>query len=215
MGRGATRDDEGTAGVTSVRVSTSGGRIRVQAQDRPDVLVEGATAVVRDGDRLTVDGGDRQVVVRVPRGTELLLGSVTGRVEVTGRAGRVAVVTTSGGVEVDRAESLDVRTEGGRVRIGRVGGECRVGTGSGRVSIEESGAAEVTTVSGRIDIGEAVGPVRAHCVSGRIEVRLAVAQDVSAETVNGRVTVVVPTGTLSTHQVVARSGGGRVDVRER
>ncbi len=179
----------GPAGVTSVRVSATSGRVKVVAEDRDDVLVRGDATLQHDGSTATVEAGSERVEIRVPSGVDLVVGSDSGRVDVKGPLGVVAVVTDSGKITVEQAAAVDVRTSSGRVAIGRVEGSSRVRTDSARVTVDETAEADVATDSGRIDLRSVSGRTTAHCVSGRIDIGLDAAADVEAETVSGRITV--------------------------
>lgn len=176
----------------SVRVTTTSGALTVIAEARADI--EASTAVTRDGSVATIRSTSGRVTVRVPEGVDIAVGSTSGKVKIIGRLGAVAVAVESGSVAVEQSASADVRSRSGRVVIGSVEGTCRVSAESGRVLIERCGGAEVTTRSGRITIVSSSGPVRAHCVQGGIDVGMAVASDVDADTVSGRISVNLPAG---------------------
>jgi DUF4097 and DUF4098 domain-containing protein YvlB len=212
-----------------LRVASASGAVRVHAEAGLDeVLVNGAPIVV-EGSGATVDGRSSKLTVRVPEGLDLVIGTSSGRVEVHGRVGAVAVVTTSGKVAVDEAASVDIRTASGRVDVNASAGECRILGGSGRVTVGRCGPAHVTTDSGRITLRDVRGEVRAHCASGRIDIEMTTASDVDAETVSGRISIEMPAGAhvrvdTPSHAtdddrgehdcvVTARSGSGRVAVR--
>jgi archaellum component FlaF (FlaF/FlaG flagellin family) len=222
-----TAGDQDSSRIT-VRISATSNRIRVVAQDRQDVVVDGDAAVRHDGSCTTVDSIGGRVVVWVPEGTDLVLGTTSARVTVEGPVGRVAVVTESGRINVADATSADIRTNSARVEVGRTSADCCVRTSSGRVTIGACGSADVTTKSGRIVVEAASGPVQAHCVSGRVEIALTTAEDIDAETVSGQIRVTVPHG-VAVHTnddltvraswpdgaestVNARTVSGRVDV---
>lgn len=215
--------------VSAVRVTTTSGAVTVTAAaDQHGVICDGAPVEIDDS-TATIESASRRVDLRVPEGVDLVIGSMSGRVVVRGRVGSVAVVANSGSVEIDDAESVDVRAKSGRVTIGRSRGETRVISYSGRVTIDHCGPVDVAGTSGRIVLREVTGPARAHCVSGRIGITMAEAHDVHAETISGRVTVSLPAGTraqLDTPSsgavageydcvVTARSDSGRVDVSTR
>ena len=180
--------------VTSIRVSATSGRVKVVAEDRGDVLVRGDATVEHEGSTATVKAGGGRVQIRVPSGVDLVVGADSGRVEVEGPLGAVAVVTESGRITIEQAAAVDVRTSSGAVAIGRVEGSSRVRTDSGRVTVDETAGADVATKSGRIDLRSVSGRTTAHCVSGRIDLRLDAAADVEAETVSGRISVHVAEG---------------------
>ena len=192
------------------------------------MLVQGDASVRTNGSRTTVESRGDRILVRVPAGADLVIGTTSARVDVDGPAGRVAVVTESGRITVEEATSADIRTRSARVKVGRTSAECCVRSSSGRVTIGECGSAEATTKSGRIVVLAANGPVRAHCVSGRVEVGLMAPGDIDAETVSGEIRITVPAGVgvltgdgLSVRtlwpdgaeaSVNARTVSGRVDV---
>jgi DUF4097 and DUF4098 domain-containing protein YvlB len=215
--------------VSAVRVTTTSGAVTVTSDpDLRGVVCDGAPIEIDDS-TATIEASSRRIDLRVPEGVDVVIGSTSGRVVVRGRVGSVAVVSTSGRVEIDDAASVDVRAKSGRVRIGRSRGETRVISHSGSVAIEQCGPVDVASTSGRISLREVTGPARAHCVSGRIEITMAEAHDVQAETISGRITISLPAGTrarLDTPSsgavagehdcvVTARSGSGRVDVSTR
>ena len=218
--------------VSLVRVSGRSGRIRVIAEDRSDVVVNGAPHDSGDG-IVTVDVGDGRAEIRVPAGTDLVVGTESGRVSVVGEAGAVSVSTASGRVTIESAVSIDVRAQSAAVEIGTSTGRCRVNTQSGRLRIGRTTDLEVHTRSGRVDVDAADGTIDARTTSGRVEVGLVGPSNVVAETVSGRVSLVVGAGMGATVDVetggrvvnrapagddcviTARSVSGRIEVRAR
>jgi DUF4097 and DUF4098 domain-containing protein YvlB len=214
--------------MTTVRIASTSAAVRVIAEDRADVDVSGSLEFTVAESVMTLSVGSRRVVVRVPTGTDLVVGATSGRVEVSGSVGSLAVTTTSGRISVEAARSVDIRTSSGRIDVGSAAGSCRVLTRSGRVVVGSCADAHLTSTSGRISLDAAGGPVHAHCVSGRIDVTVKSAQDVDAETVSGRISVRLPAGvrpqivgrrddvTPASEQydcvVTARSVSGRIDV---
>lgn len=214
--------------LNAVRVATTSGALTVIAEDRTDIETTGRAEVSRDGSSATITATSHRVTVRIPAGIDILVGSTSGRVTIQGRPAAVAVVAESGKVTVEHAETADVRVRSGRVEVGTVDGTCRVRAESGRVVIRRCGDAEVTTRSGHLTIASAHGPVRAHCVTGRVDIAMAVAADVDADTVSGRIAVSLPAGARPQvigakpppeHElpfdcvVTARSVSGRVSVK--
>lgn len=179
----------------------------------------------------TVDGDSSAVEVRVPEGTDLVIGTTSGKVTVEGRVGAVSVLTTSGRISIDQARSVDARTTSARVHVGHAEGVCRIVSASGRVEVDRCGAADAASGSGQVVLGDAHGRVRATSTSGKVSVAVAGAHDVEAETVSGRIEVSYPdgvrplvvspdddvAGATQGHDctVVARSGSGRVVVSGR
>jgi len=210
-----------------VRISSASKRILVRATDRTDVDIDGSATLLRSGEEIRIDAIG-SLTVLVPEGTDVVIGVASGRIETRGALGAVCVVSESGRVDIESADAVDVRTRSSRVRVRSVAGAATVRTDSGNVTIDRCGAATVSTESGRIECRDAHGDVRAHCVSGRISIDMAVAADVVAETVSGRVSVTFPAavgyrrvgidelpnadvaGTVAAHSV-----SGRVEVSSR
>jgi DUF4097 and DUF4098 domain-containing protein YvlB len=197
-------------GRASLRVSSDSGRVAVVAEDRPDVLVDRGVVATADDDprRLQVAGGSG-VDVRVPLGTDVVVGAGSGRVQLKGPLGSVSVTADSGRVDIERAERVDVRVSSGRIDIGHCDGPCRVISKSGRATIGTSGATDVMVVSGAIVAHRVGGPAQLKTTSGRIDVTMSGAFDVEAESVSGRIRITVPP---DVHPDVAHSSSGRTSV---
>ena len=226
--RQAVSDSPEHTNPSSVRVSSTSYRVHVIAEDRPDVALDGMAEVAVDGPCTTIDSVASTLTVRVPEGTDVVIGSGSGRVDVSGDVGDLAVLTDSGRIKIEQAASVDARTRTARIEIGRSDGECRVRSESGRVEVDACCGADVATNSGRISLRQVDGPVHVHCVSGRVHVEMVAAHDVEAETVSGRVEVSLPSGVKAWEStdatatsvapvgcdctVNARSVTGRVDV---
>ena len=219
------------ANVAVVRISTTTGSVRVTAEPgRTDVWSRSGPTTSAE-EPVTIDGGLSKVDVRVPEGTDLVIGTISGKVTVNGRVGAVSALTTSGRISIDHAVSVDARSTSGRVEVDHTDGECRVMSMSGRVQVGRCGAADAASGAGRIVLADAHGPVRANCTSGRITVSMAGAHDVEAETVSGRIEISFPAGVRplvvssaaaaaeagQQHDctVIARSGSSRVVVSNR
>lgn len=219
------------ANVAVVRISTTSGSVRVTAEPGRTDVSSSSSPTASSGDSVTIDSGSSKVDVRVPEGTDLVIGTISGRVTVDGRVGAVSVLTTSGRISIDHAASVDARSTSGRVEVTHSDGECRVMSTSGKVQVGRCGAADAASRSGRIVLADAHGPVRANCTSGRITVSMAGAHDVDAETVSGRIEISFPAGVRplvvssaaaaaeagEQHDcnVIARSGSSRVVVSTR
>jgi DUF4097 and DUF4098 domain-containing protein YvlB len=208
---------EPTATGRRLRISTRSGRIEVIAEERADVLIEKAgrtvTPEVDESDRLTITARSSPVVARVPLGTDVVVGSVSGRVELKGRLGACGVTTVSGRVEVDAVESFEGRSAAGRLKVGSCSGRLRVDTGTGRVSIGSCGDLAVSAVSARVEVDEATGSVQVRTVSGRILVgSTALVPRVRAETISGRVTIDLLATVAPVQRFASKSGSIRSEV---
>ena len=175
-----------------IRITATSGRIEVTAESRDDVAVEQGQEHPMGG-VLEVQGTSAGVRMRVPVGSDLIIGSHSGAVRLGGDLGNVRVTTRSGSMEIESCASLDARTVSGRVDVGKVAGDAHVKAANGRVTIAEvGGTLTVTSVSGKVEVSQAGGSVHATTVSGRVEVGMTGAADVRAESVSGRVKVALP-----------------------
>jgi DUF4097 and DUF4098 domain-containing protein YvlB len=209
-------------GHTELHLRTSSGDVRVSAEERPDVLIEeGAPReerIERDATgRISLPSanvGSSKLEVRVPLGTDLVVGTMSGKVELEGALGQVRVTTVSGHVTVERAETLDVRSVSGHIEIERCDGACLMHTKSGHAVCKSSGDARVSTISGEIRVDEASGKVRAQTVSGKVGVGLVSAHDVAVQTMSGSVRVEVPKGVRPHARLKSLSGHPRIDCEQ-
>jgi DUF4097 and DUF4098 domain-containing protein YvlB len=216
--------------MATVRIFSGSHRCEITAGDVESVTVDGKANIEQGPDSFTIDKVRSRLEVSVPAGTDLVVGSSSGRIDVRGPLGSVSATSNSGKIVVESADAVDARTASSRIEIGEVSGQCRINTASGRVEVYRCGSADIATASSRIDLKSVGGPARAHTVSGRVEVMMDVAADVDAETVTGRVEVSLPKGTV-VHRpepgndtarpsdadctVLARSTTGRVEVTTR
>lgn len=127
-----------------------------------------------DGDYAATD-----LVVRLPRGASLTVGTGNGAVSVEGTDGDVRAASGNGAVT-----------------LRDVTGDVRASTGNGAVVVEGvRGEVQASSGNGRITVGTTGGPVRASTGNGDIAVRMGTLRDASElrfSTGNGRIVVQVP-----------------------
>ncbi len=177
-----------------VRIATTDGRVDVIAEDRSDIDVRGDAEVRRVGVSTTVTGENNRLAVRIPLGTDIVIGTTSGRVDVSGSVGSAAITTESGKVTIERATSVDVRSIDGRIDVEHCGQQCCLRSEQGEVAVGSCGSADVATGTGKISLRDVRGVARAHCTNGRVDITMAAANDVTAETVTGRINVSLPRG---------------------
>jgi DUF4097 and DUF4098 domain-containing protein YvlB len=182
--------------ATRVRLHAVSGTIVVSAEERDDVAV-GADAVREVGEdgAIEVHGKRRSSALRVsvPTGSDVTVGTVSGDIELIGVLGSVRVTSTSGSIEVDWADSADLRTVSGRVVVGKCNGMCRVSNKSGKVVVNEAGEGAISSVSGSVHI-DAKSVVEVRTVSGKVDVQSGAGGPVRVSTVSGSVEVGLPPG---------------------
>ncbi len=180
----------------------------VVAEARADVTADGQAV----GDAGEVRGKSRPLEVRVPEGTDLVVGTVSGGVELRGELGHVGITTVSGSVTVDRAASLDARTKSGRVTVRASDGVVRVKTGSSPVQVDHAGGeVRVASVSGTVTVADAAGPASIRTVSGKVTLGLSHPSGAMVETVSGTVRITVPPGTRAAAHLASVSGKRQVE----
>lgn len=192
---------------TGLEITSRSGRVTVRASavDHPEVL-HGTAEILPDG---TVRGhGSARVEIACPEGTDVSIGTASGRVECHGALGRVAVTATSGRVTIEEAREVEVRSSSGGVTIGRCHGPCRVTATSGAVEISEAESIDVTVSSGRVRVGR-VGNASVRGGSSRVQLGLASSGVVEVRTLSGSVTLALSRG-LTPHLVLS-SRSGRVE----
>ena len=195
---------------TRVRLHAVSGTIVVSAEERDDVGI-GPDAVREVGDDGTIEVHGKKksspLHVSVPVGSDVTVGTVSGDIELIGVLGSVRVTSTSGSIEVDWAESADLRTTSGRVVVGKCNGMCRVSNKSGKVVVNEAGEGAISSVSGSVQI-DAKSLVEVRTVSGKVDVQSGAGGPVRVHTVSGSIEVALPPGVKPNVRL-----GGRGKVR--
>ena len=187
--------------AVTLRLQSRSGRIDVVAEPREDVVVEGdkfeaseadggATLEVRAG-----HAGSKPLSVRCPAGTDIVVGTQSGSVNLRGEFGTVSVTTMSGGIDVEHADEADLRSGAGSVHLGSCGGRCRMNSMSGSIIAGSVGAASAGTMSGSITIERVAGRFKARSVSGTIKAACNCEGAIAVKTVSGKVYLELPTGT--------------------
>ena len=147
------------------------------------------------------DDDDRHSVsvtmtVRVPRGTEVRVGTGNGAVSVQQVRGPVQASTGNGRVEVTGTE-----------------GTVQVRTGNGDVAVRDAKAAvHVSTGNGRVTVATTEGPVDVRTGNGDIDVRMTTvraADDMQFHTGSGEVRVTLPASFNG--ELDASTGNGEVE----
>ncbi len=196
---------------TRITVRSRSGSIVVRASASSPVEATGAR-VQRDGDgAFVVEGNADRVRVECPEGSDLILGTASGRVELEGRFGDVRITGSSGSVHVEHARTLDVRVRSGGVEIGTCDEACHVVVVSGRIRIDRAGPVDATGVSGSITAGAIAGG-RLHTTSGRVRVGLDRAADLEVRAISSTVEIDVPRDVRPDVRASTVSGRVRSDV---
>jgi DUF4097 and DUF4098 domain-containing protein YvlB len=176
-----------------VNISTRSGRVRVDVRDSDGVEVRAGTVRTEADGSLTVGSGPGSAGVDLgcPAGTDLIVGTASGAVEIRGDVGAVRVTTASGRIDIERARDVDVRTASGLIKIGACTGGCRIVSKSSRVRIGTAQRLDLAVTSGRVEVGE-VEDATVRTVSGRVEMTTRETGTVDVRSVSGRIEIAVP-----------------------
>lgn len=149
-------------GSKGLRVEGSGSRIDIEVE-KP-----GSTGWFNWGWSSNME--DSNLNIRVPRGAELHVDTVSAQVSVSGTAGSL----------------LEVNSISGKIRLDSTAGELEVGSISGSVELSGNGArAQVETVSGDIDSRANRERLKFETVSGNIAVGTETIREFTASSVSG------------------------------
>jgi DUF4097 and DUF4098 domain-containing protein YvlB len=196
-----------------LRVTTRSGSVRVEAEDRDDVVTDSGRAKLKhEASIVSIDAGSDSVNVRCPIGCDVVVGSLSGSVELVGRLGQVRVTAKSGSIHVDEVSSADLRTLSGSVHVERCAGECRIKLMSGSAHVGEAGAVQIASKSGKVEVGTLTGGGDIHVVSGGVEVEEAGRGDLFVKSLSGSVRVGVAPGIRPSARLKSLSGKPLVSV---
>jgi hypothetical protein len=216
-----------TPGSVSLQIRLPSGRVAVTTVDEPRTTVDvistgrrGTDAIdaieisaepYRDGHLVTIEhkdkirwgpiqiswGGDVEVRITCPPGSNLDFGSGSADIRVHGDLGDVSVKTASGDVSLENvAEKLQAKTASGDVTAGTIARGGQVVTVSGDVRLEgfENDLA-ARSVSGDVRIGRVRGPLQLSTTSGDVTLDSVESGEVRAQTVSGDARIGVSRGT--------------------
>lgn len=191
----------------TVEVSTFSGRVDVTVWDQPQVSVHSSVPsdstnvdVRSEHGRVTITlrmhgfhaGGDADLRIKIPRGNELDVTTVSADVSSVGVLGPQRLKTVSGKITADFAQAdIEAKTVSGDVDLKGQGKPVGLHASSisGNVRVEHgAGDAEATTVSGDLNMQlDPARSVRTRNTSGRTVIQGALTKDadVDAQSVSG------------------------------
>lgn len=217
-----------TSGSVSVRVRIPSGRVVVTTSDEPRTEVElvplgrrgqdavdqidvshveragGHVITVEQRDRIRWGplqiswGGDVEVRVSCPVGSELELSGASTELRADGRYGDVSARTASGDIRLGEVDGkLQVKTASGDVELERVGSDsASLVTVSGDVEIGRvDGKLTLRSVSGDVDLRAARGPIAITTTSGDVELGALEAGELRVQSISGDARIGIARGT--------------------
>jgi DUF4097 and DUF4098 domain-containing protein YvlB len=205
--------DSPTVPPARLTIAARSGSIVVGTGPGSEIDARGAK-VHREADgSYRIDGASRNIEVTCPEGTDLILGTSSGRVTLEGRLGDVRVTGSSGSIHVEAARSLDLRVRSGSVEVGDIAGACKVVAVSGRIEVESAGSIDLTGVSGTV-VARSVGGGRVRTTSGRVSVGLNRAADLEVRGISGTTEIDVPRGVAPELRLTTISGRVKREVEQ-
>jgi DUF4097 and DUF4098 domain-containing protein YvlB len=205
--------DGPTVSPARLTITARSGSILVRAVAGAEIAAEGARVERDDDGSFRIESASGHMEVTCPEGTDLILGTSSGKVRIAGRLGDVRVTASSGRVDLESARRVDVRARSGSVEVAECEGDCHVVAVSGRIQIGRAGRVDLKAVSGTI-VAEAVAGGRVRTTSGNVSIGLALAADLDIRAVSSSITVEVPTGVAPDMQLRTRSGSVRKEVEK-
>src|SRR5262245_2849966 len=216
-----------TPGSVSLRFKLPSGRVVVTTADEPQTTVELVPLGRRDTDALdkveithdqrggrhviTVEerdqfrwgpiriswGGNVEVRVTCPSGSDLDLTGGSTDLHATGELGEVNASSASGDIRVETAtKRLQVKTASGDVTIGTAEAGGSVGTVSGELEVRRiEEAITARSVSGDVRVGSIQAPFQLSTTSGDVELESVEGGEVRAQSVSGDIRIGVGRGT--------------------
>jgi len=246
-----------TPGPISAVVDVAAGDLRVNAGHRDDTVVEvrpadesspadrkaaELTRVEHSGEQVVVKGptsrswlgrdiGTIDVSIELPAGSRVYATAGAGDVQGRGPLGTCRIKTGKGGVALESAGTLVVKTGAGDVTVDHASGDVNVSLAQGDVRLGEltasavvktakgdtwvgtvGGDLRVSTAQGSVAIDRARGSVGAKCAQGDLRLREAVRGSVVLETHHGDVEIGIPRGTAAHLDVRALTGRVRSEL---
>ena len=225
-----------TASPIAVTVEVGVGDVRIAASERGDTVVEvqpsdgsrrddviaaEQTRIEFEGGRLLVkaargrrrwspfsDGGAVDVRIELPEGSDVTTATAVAELRATGRLGDCRCTSTAGGIRLEEAGAVRLRTSAGDIDVDRIAGDADVSTSSGAVRLGAvAGDAVIKNSNGDNWIGEAAGHVRVSAANGAIAIDRA-HDTVAAKSGMGSIRL----GEVSRGSVVATTGMGSLEI---
>ncbi|MFJ9466523.1 DUF4097 family beta strand repeat-containing protein [Streptomyces caniferus] len=216
----------------SVTLAFEHGAARITAGKRTDTVVEvrpgdatreadvraaQQTEVTCSGGRLRVEGPRRRslfgtcgaldVTIELPAGSDVVGTSPMADFTCAGLLGGVRLTTSFGDLQVDEADTVNLRTGYGDIRLGRVAGDAEL-SAAGRIEAGEiAGTARVENGNGATTIGEVTGALWANAANGPLSVGVAHA-GVEARSAHGPLRI----DDVARGRVVLRAAAGDIEV---
>ena len=211
VGTGAELDVHVQSGRVEVTTGAPG-FISVEVETRdPNFVVE------KRGDLIYVSpekntgwlsGGSRAYVSAVvPEGTDVNIGTASGRIECRGQLGRVEVKSASGDVDIESGRSVVIKTASGDAHLANSDGEVRGSSASGDFYIgRTAGNTSISSASGDVRLEDAKGSVTISTASGNMRINSFEGNRAAFKSMSGNAVIGIQAGTKVDLDVSLLSG---------
>jgi DUF4097 and DUF4098 domain-containing protein YvlB len=159
-------------------------------------------------------GGDVEVRITCPTGTDVDFNGASADLSALGSYGKIAAKTASGDLRLGEvSDAAQLKTASGDVSIQSIATESVLQTVSGDVEVERIDATlSARTVSGDVALGRVRAPVTLGTTSGDVAIKAVEAGEVRIQTVSGDARVGVAEGTAVWMDAVSVSGDLRSEL---
>jgi DUF4097 and DUF4098 domain-containing protein YvlB len=179
-----------TGSATELSVSLS-----ATDTDDMDITQIGNSVSIVQSSKWMRRSGSLRLVLRVPPLCDVNVTGSSADVELRGPLGEARVRTSSGDVDVDLVERLDVTTASGNARVNRTTGDAIFATASGDVVASVvTGRLVGSLSSGDVRVRQVAGSVEITTASGDVTVERCDGDEIQIRTVSGDISLGLPAG---------------------
>ncbi len=149
----------------------------------------------------------------VPIESRLAISNVNGDIDVTGVEGGASVESVNGNIAVKKLKQrISLETINGSITVDSVAGKLSIETINGNVNDSgSSGELNVSTVQGKVTVKSRYSSVAVEVVNGNLELQLEKIDELTIESVNGKVDVAMDLN--SEGEVSVSNVNGSIDLR--
>ncbi|GAB3230248.1 hypothetical protein GCM10027447_24460 [Glycomyces halotolerans] len=176
------------------RVEFENGHLRVVAPEKPQNWLFKKQIGVHIG-------------IKLPVGSDVAVKSTSAPISLHGKLGSVSINTVAGSATVEHAANLRANTVSGSVSAIEVADDYRANTASGQVRADRIGGDfSAKTVAGAVRVDKLEGSASVNTLSGGIEIGALRSGTCRANTVSGRISLGVVSGTDVWMDLDAKAG---------
>jgi DUF4097 and DUF4098 domain-containing protein YvlB len=204
---GDIRLKEGDPGRIVVKISGS-----PEAIDGIEVDATDDTVTVRSlaKKRRWFIGGSVDVVVTLPKGSDVAINLGAGDVLVGLPVGEIEVHGGSGDVRIeDVSGPTDIKVGSGDIRCGNLGGTAQISSAAGDIRLDSVTEMTVSTAAGDLFVGEISESAKIKSATGDIRIRRFAGTDLEIKTMSGDAHVAIVPGMVVNAAIKTMSGDFR------